>query len=206
MSVIIERAVRIITDGRLWEIAYLHLPIAASDYRLDRIQSNFVKMKQEPQGYNITSDKLVRNTLKITWRFLQETFDDFRRKILTIFLWKVDYVLQKNFTIFGRKFNAFCEKTWRFSQKNLTIFQEHFTFSAGKFDDFCRKIWRSLLEHNDYFSGKLDDFFRIIWRFLKKICRFLPENLQFLQENLTIFLEKSTSLYSKIWRFFWKIW
>ncbi len=37
---------------------YRHSPIAACDYKLDRIQSNFVKMKQEPQGYNITSDKL----------------------------------------------------------------------------------------------------------------------------------------------------
>ncbi len=48
-------------------IAHLHSPIAAYDYKLDRIQSNFVKMKQEPQGYNITYDKLefVRNILKI---------------------------------------------------------------------------------------------------------------------------------------------
>ncbi len=36
-------------------------------YLYTDIQSNFVKMKQEPQVYNITSDKLefVRNTLKI---------------------------------------------------------------------------------------------------------------------------------------------
>ncbi len=60
-------------------------------------------------------------TLKIMRRFLQENFDKFRRKIPMIFLWKVDYVLQKNFTIFAekfndfwKKFNAFCEKTWRF--------------------------------------------------------------------------------------------
>ncbi len=39
----------------------------ACDYKLNRIQLKFVKIKQEPQGYNITSDKLefVRNTLKI---------------------------------------------------------------------------------------------------------------------------------------------
>ncbi len=45
-------------------------------------------MKQEPQGYNITFDELefVRNTLKIMWRFLQENFDNFHKKILTIFL------------------------------------------------------------------------------------------------------------------------
>ncbi len=49
----IERAVRIIS-------------IIKKELYAD-IQSNFVKMKQEPQGYNITSDKLefVRNTLKI---------------------------------------------------------------------------------------------------------------------------------------------
>ncbi len=79
----IERAVQIIS------IICQHSPIAAAcDYKLDRIQSNFVKMKQEPQVYNITSDKLefVRNTLKIMIRFFQENFDDFRRKILTIFL------------------------------------------------------------------------------------------------------------------------
>ncbi len=106
-----------------WYWSYLHSPIAACDYKLDRIQSNFVKMKQEPQEYNITSNKLefVRNTLKILWRFLQKNFNNFRWKILTIFQWNVDYVLQKNFTIFaekltifGRKFNAFCEKMWRF--------------------------------------------------------------------------------------------
>ncbi len=50
------------------------------------------------------------NTLKIMWRFLQENFDDFRGKILTIFLWRVDYVLQKNFTIFAEKFNNFWQK------------------------------------------------------------------------------------------------
>ncbi len=73
----IERAVRIISiikkqlymdiDGRPRAIAYLHSSIAAFDYKLDRIHSNFVKMKQEPQGYNITSDKLefIQNTLKI---------------------------------------------------------------------------------------------------------------------------------------------
>ncbi len=44
------------------------------------------------------------------WQFLQENVDDFRRKILTIFLWKVDYVLQKNFTIFAEKFNNFWKK------------------------------------------------------------------------------------------------
>ncbi len=46
---------------------YEFSPIAACDYKLDGIQSHFVKMKQKPQGYNITSDKLefVRNTLKI---------------------------------------------------------------------------------------------------------------------------------------------
>ncbi len=84
-------------------------PIAACDYKLDRIQSDFVKMKQEPQGHNITSNKLefVRNTLKIMWQFLQENFGDLRRKILTIFLWKVDYVLPKNFTIFAEKCNDF---------------------------------------------------------------------------------------------------
>ncbi len=40
---------------------------AACDYKLDTIQSNLVKMKQEPKGHNITSDKFefVRNTLKI---------------------------------------------------------------------------------------------------------------------------------------------
>ncbi len=73
-------------------------------------------MKQGPQGYNITSDtlELVRNTLKIMRRFSKENFD---KKILTIFLQKVDcfeknlQFLQKNFTIFGRKFNAFCKKT-----------------------------------------------------------------------------------------------
>ncbi len=69
-------------------------------------------MKQEPQGKNITSDKLefVRNTLKIMWRFLQENFDNFCWKILTILLWKIDYVLQKNFTIFAEKFNHFWKK------------------------------------------------------------------------------------------------
>ncbi len=69
-------------------------------------------MKQEPQGYNVTKDKLefVRNTLKIMWQFLQENFDDFQTKILTIFLWKVDHVLQKNFTIFAEKFNDFWKK------------------------------------------------------------------------------------------------
>ncbi len=99
------------------EYRYEFSPIAACDYKLDRIQSNFVKMKHESQGYNITFDKLefIRNTLKVMWRFLQENFDDFRRKILTIFIWKVDYVLQKNLTNFGRKFNAFCKKKkWRF--------------------------------------------------------------------------------------------
>ncbi len=60
-------------------------------------------MKQEPQGYNITTDKLefARNTLKIMRQFLQGNFDDFQRKILTIFLRRVDYVLQKNFKIFA---------------------------------------------------------------------------------------------------------
>ncbi len=69
-------------------------------------------MKQEPQGYYITSDKLkfVQNTMKIMWRFLQENFDDFRRKILTIFQWKIDCVLQENFTIFAEKFNDFWKK------------------------------------------------------------------------------------------------
>ncbi len=35
-------------------------------------------MKQEPQGYEITFDKLefVQNTLEIMWRFLPENFDD----------------------------------------------------------------------------------------------------------------------------------
>ncbi len=63
---------------------------AACDYKLDRIQSNFIKMKQKPQGYNIASDKLefVRNTRKIMKRLLQENFDDFRRKILTIFFYE----------------------------------------------------------------------------------------------------------------------
>ncbi len=108
-------------NGRPWAIAYLHSPIAACDYKLDRIQLNFVKMKQEPQGYKITSNKLefVRNTLKIMWRFLQENLDDYRRKILTIFQWKVDYVLQKNFMIFAEKFNwrkilCFLQKKWWF--------------------------------------------------------------------------------------------
>ncbi len=69
-------------------------------------------MKQEPQGNNIASDKLefVRNALKIMWRFLQENFDDCCRKILTIFQWKVDYVLQKHFTIFAETFNDFGKK------------------------------------------------------------------------------------------------
>ncbi len=63
---------------------------SACDYKLDRIQLNFVKMKQEPRGYNKISDKLefVQNILKIMWRFLQENFDDFRRKILTNDFWK----------------------------------------------------------------------------------------------------------------------
>ncbi len=43
---------------QLGAIAYLHSPIVACDYKLDKIQSNFVKMKQEPQEYNITYDKL----------------------------------------------------------------------------------------------------------------------------------------------------
>ncbi len=91
---------------------WLHTSIRLSPPVIDRIPSNFVKMKQEPQGYNITSDKLefVQNTLKIKWQFLQKNFDDFRRKILTIFLWKTDYVLQKNFTIFAEKFNDFWKK------------------------------------------------------------------------------------------------
>ncbi len=105
-----HKKVKLYTDGRPWAIAYLLLPIAACDYKLDRIQFNFVKMKQEVQGYNITSDKFVRNILKITWQFLQENFDNFRRKVLTIFLWKVYYVLQKNFTIFAEKFYDFWKK------------------------------------------------------------------------------------------------
>ncbi len=68
-------------------------------------------MKQDPQGY-VTFDKLefVRNTLKIMRRFLQENFDNFCRNMLTIFLWKVEYVLQKIFTIFAEKFNNFWKK------------------------------------------------------------------------------------------------
>ncbi len=70
-----------------------------------RIQSNFAKMKQEPQGYNITSDKLefVRNALKIMWQFLQEKFDDFCRKILTIFF-------MKTWLCFAEKVNEFWKK------------------------------------------------------------------------------------------------
>ncbi len=79
-------------------------------------------MKQEPQGYNITSDKLefVRNTLKIMRQFLHKNFDDFRKKILTIFLWQVDHVLQKNF--------------WKFLYGKLIIFTE-------KFDGIRTKTW-----------------------------------------------------------------
>ncbi len=69
----VERAVqnfnrkKVIIRGYRYEFSDLHSPIATYDYKLHRIQSNFVKMKQEPQGYNITSDKIefVRNTLKI---------------------------------------------------------------------------------------------------------------------------------------------
>ncbi len=142
-------------DGHPWAIAYLHLPIAACDYKLDKIQSNFVKIKQEAQGYNTTSTsgklEVVQNTLKIMWWFLQENFDDFHGKILTIFLWKVDYVLQKNLMIFGRKFNAFyecddfCRKIWQILKKNFTIF-------AGKFDDFCKKIWQLFKENPGFFK------------------------------------------------------
>ncbi len=66
-------------------------------YKLDRIQSNFVKMKQEPQRYNIISDKLefVRNTLKIMWRFSSENSDDFS---------------MKSWLCFAEKFNDFWKK------------------------------------------------------------------------------------------------
>ncbi len=117
----------------------------------------YADMKQEPQGYNITPDKLefVRNTLKIMWRFLPENFDDFCRKILTIFLWKDDCVLQKNLMVFGRKFNAFCEKRvdnlcrkiWQFLYKNLTIF-------ARKFDVLYKKMCQVLQENLKVFAGK----------------------------------------------------
>ncbi len=68
-----------------------------------RCSDNFNHKKVIIRGF-------VRNTLKIMWRFLRENFDNFRRKILTIFLWKVDYFLQKNFTIFAEKFNDFWKK------------------------------------------------------------------------------------------------
>ncbi len=138
-------------NGHPWAIAYLHWLIAACDYKLDRMKSNFVKMKQEAQGYNITSDKLefVRNTFKIMWWFWQENVDDFCRKILTIFLWKVDYVLQKDWTIFGRKFNGFCE---------VTIFVEKSDNLLGKFYHFCRKFWRFLQKNLTVFTGTFDIF------------------------------------------------
>ncbi len=49
---------RLSFNGHTWAISYLHSPITTCDYKLDRIQSNFVKMKQKPEGYNITFDKL----------------------------------------------------------------------------------------------------------------------------------------------------
>ncbi len=136
-------------------------------------------MKQEPEGYNITSNTLefVRITLKIMWRFLQENVDDFHRKILTFFLWKVDYVLRQNLTISGRKFNAFakkntticvgsvdnlCRKILQFLYKNLTIFarkfyiflQENLSSFAGKSVKFCRKIWKFLQKNVDNFCAE----------------------------------------------------
>ncbi len=164
-------------------IAYLHLPIAACDYKLDRIQSNFVKMKQEPLGYNITSDKLqfVRNTLRIMWRFLQENFDDFRRKILTIFLRIVDYVLQKNFVILAGKFIAFWKKIKCFLRKNVTIF-------VGRVHNLSSKIWQFLYKNLTIIARKFDVFY-------KKFC-------QVLQENLKIFVEKFWQfLYGKVINF-----
>ncbi len=69
-------------------IQYLLSAIVACDYKLDRIQSNFVKTKQEPRGHNITSDKLefVPKYPENNVTNLQENFDNFCRKILTIFL------------------------------------------------------------------------------------------------------------------------
>ncbi len=94
---------KVIIHGYRWafvsdRIAYLHSPIAACDYQLDRIQSNFIKMKQEPQGYNLTSDKLefVRNTMKIMWRFSQENLDNF-----SMISW----------LCFAEKFYDFCRKS-----------------------------------------------------------------------------------------------
>ncbi len=49
-----------------------------------------------------------------------------------MFCGKILQFLQKNLTIFGRKFNAFWEK-------NMTIFEEKFDNFSVKFGDFCRK-------------------------------------------------------------------